>query len=124
MSAGPTMATLLLDNDNHDLCLNANGSIAFARPPYSTAQSVSCAIRTFLGECYYDKSLGVPYFGSILGKNPPLTYLIAQMEAAALSVPGVISAVCTIQSVKGRAVTGQVVFTDSDGATQTVALGS
>lgn len=116
------MATLLLDLDNHDLCLDANMSIAFAKPPYATAQSVSSAIRTFLGECYYDKTLGVPYFGNILGKNPPLTYLITQMEAAALSVPGVISATCTISSVKDRTVTGQVEFTDSGGNTQTVGL--
>jgi hypothetical protein len=116
------MPTLLLDQASWDLCLNANGSIAFAQPPYATAQSVSCAIRTFLGECYYDTSLGVPYFGNILGKNPPLPYLITQMEAAALSVPGVVSAVCTISSVNGRAVTGQVEFTDSDGNSQTIHL--
>jgi hypothetical protein len=123
MSAGPTMATLLLDNDNHDLCLDANGSIAVCQPPYATAQSVSCAIRTVFGECYYDDTLGVPYFGQILGKNPPLSYLRAQMEVAALSVTGVVSAICTINSVIGRAVLGQVQFTDVNGVTQTVALG-
>lgn len=122
MSAGPTQATLLLDQSSWDLCLDANGSIAVAQPPYATAQSVSSAIRTFLGECWYDTSLGVPYRSSILGKNPPLTYLIAQMEAAALSVSGVVSAVCTIFSTKGRAVNGQVTFTDSGGNTQTISL--
>lgn len=124
MSAGPALATLLLDQDSWDCCVDANMSIAFAQPPYATAQSVSSAIRTFLAECYYDTSLGVPYFGNILGKNPPLTYLIAQMETAALSVPGVVSAVCTISSVSGRTVTGQVEFTDSSGNTQTVGLGA
>lgn len=122
MTTGSTLPTLLLDQDNWDLCLNANGSIAMAQPPYATAQSVSSAIRTFLGECYYDTSLGVPY-GNILGKAPQLSYLIAQIEAAALSVAGVVTAVCTISSVNGRAVNGQVVITDSDGETQTVALG-
>lgn len=116
------MPGLLLDQDNWDLCVDANMSIAFAKSPYSTAQSVSSAIRTVLGECYYDQSLGVPYFGNIFGKNPPLTYLIAQMEAAALSVPGVVSAVCTIQSAENQVVSGQVVFTDSNGTTQTIAL--
>jgi len=124
MTAGPTMPSLLLDLDNWDLCLAANGSIALARPPYSTAQSVSSAIRTVLGEVYYDVTLGIPYFGNILGKNPQLTYIIAQMEAAALSVPGVVAATCTISSVNGRAVTGQVEFTDSGGNTQTISLGS
>lgn len=115
-------STLLLDQGTWDLCLDANGNIAVARPPYALAQDVSSAIRTFLGECWYDTSLGVPYFGNILGKNPPLTYLIAQMEAAALSVPGVISATCTITSVNDRVVTGQVVFSDGT-TTQTVSLG-
>lgn len=123
MSSGSPLPTLLLDQGAWDLCLDANLSIAFAKPPYATAQSVSSAIRTFLGEVYSDTSLGVPYFSNVLGKNPPLTYLIAQIEAAALSVTGVVSATCTISSVKGRAVTGQVVFTDSNGNTQTVALG-
>lgn len=115
-------ATLLLDQSSWDLCLDANGNIAVAQPPYALAQDVSSAIRTFLGECWYDTSLGVPY-GNILGKNPPLTYLIAQMEAAALAVPGVVSAICTITSVKGRMVNGQVAFTDSSGTPQTVSLG-
>lgn len=123
MTAGPTMPGLLLDQGSWDLCVNANGSIAFAQPPYATAQSVSSAIRTFLGECYYNTALGVPYFGNILGKKPPLTYLIAQIEAAALSVTGVVSAVCTISSANGRVVIGQVQFTDSGGNTQTVGLG-
>lgn len=116
-------STLLLDQGTWDLCLDASGNIAVAAPPYALAQDVSSAIRTFLGEVYYDSTLGVPYFGNILGKNPPVTYLIAQMEAAALTVPGVVSATCTISSVSGRTVTGQVDFTDSSGVTQTIALG-
>lgn len=119
---GAPYSTLLLDQGAWDLCLDANGNIAVAQPPYALAQDVASAIRTFLGECWYDTSLGVPY-RNILGKNPPISYLIAQMEAAALTVPGVVSASCTIQSVKGRTVTGQVAFTDSSGATQTVSLG-
>lgn len=123
MSAGPTLYTMLLDNDNHDLCLDAAGNMAVAGPPYSTAQDVSCAIRTFLGECWYDSSIGVQYRG-ILGKNPPLSFIRSQMEAAALSVPGVVSAACVIQSVTGRQVTGQVQFTDVNGETQTIPIGT
>jgi hypothetical protein len=123
MSVGAPLATMLLDQSSWDLVLDANGNIAVAQPPYASAQDVSSAIRTFLGEVYYNASLGVPYFGNILGKNPPLTYLVAQMEAAALTVPGVVSAVCTISSVSEGSVTGQVEFTDSSGTTQTISLG-
>lgn len=115
-------STLLLQQGAWDLCLDAAGNIAVAAPPYAIAQDVSSAIRTFLAECWYDTSLGIPYFGNILGKNPPLSYLITQIENAALTVPDVSSPVCTISSVKGRAVTGQVTFTDSSG-TQTISLG-
>jgi hypothetical protein len=122
MSAGPTASTLLLDQSNWDLALEANANIAVAQTPYATAQDVSSAIRTFLGECFYDDSLGVQYFGAILGKNPPLSFVTAQMEAAALTVPGVVSATCTIQAVAGRAITGQVLFTDVNHVTQTLAI--
>lgn len=116
------MATLLLDQGSWDLCLDANGNIAVANPPYATAQDVSSAIRTFFGEVYDDTTLGVQYFGKILGKNPPLSFVRSQIEAAALSVPGVVTAVCTIQAISGRAITGQVAFTDVNNVTQTLAI--
>lgn len=122
MTAGPVLPTLLLDQGAWDLCVDAAGNLAVAQPPYATAQDVSSAIRTFLGECWYQTDLGVQYQG-ILGKNPSLSFVRAQMEAAALSVPGVISAVCTLQAVSNRQVTGQVQFTDSGGTTQTIPIG-
>ena len=117
-------STLLLDIGTWDLCLDAQANIAVADPPYAPAQDVSSAIRTFLGEVWYDSTLGVQYFGKILGKNPSLSFVRAQMEAAALTVPGVVSATCTLSSVTGRQVQGQVVFTDVSGTTQTLALGA
>jgi hypothetical protein len=123
MSGTTLYSSLLLDQSNWDLCVDAKSNIAVARPPYSTAQDVACAIRTFFGEVYYDKTLGVPYFGKILGQDPSLSYLRAQIEAAALSVSGVVTATCSIESVTARKVTGSVVFTDSSGQQQTVSLG-
>jgi len=114
--------TLLLDIGSWDLCLDAFGNVAMASPPYSIAQDVSSAIKTFLGEVYYDTTLGVQYFGKILGKNPPLSFIRTQMEAAALSVPGVVAATCTISAVAGRQVQGQVQFTDVNNVTQTLQI--
>jgi hypothetical protein len=114
--------TLLLDIGTWDLCLDAFGNMAVAAPPYAIAQDVSSAIRTFLGEVFYDTTIGVQYKGKILGKNPPLSFIRSQIEAAALSVPGVVSAVCTIQLVNGRQVTGQVQFVDVNNVTQTLSL--
>lgn len=115
-------STLLLDQGSWDLVLDAFGNIAIAAPPYALAQDVSSAIRTFLGEVYYNTALGVQYFGKILGKNPPLSFIVAQIEAAALSVAGVVSAVCTISSVSGRAISGQVEFTDVNNTTQVLSI--
>lgn len=109
------MNTLLLDRTTWDLCLDAYGNIAMAAPPYALAQDAASAIRTFQGEVYYDTTLGIPYFDQILGQFPSLQLMKAQFVAAAMTVPGVVSAVCYIDSIAGRTVTGQVQVTDSTG---------
>ena len=114
---------MLLQQGAWDLCVDAAGNMAVAQPPYATAQDVCSAIRTFLGDCWYDTSLGVQYRPGILGTKPSLAFVRAQMEAAALSVPGVVSAICILQAVSGRQITGQVQFTDVNGVTQTIPIG-
>lgn len=118
------MKTLLLDNSQWDLLTDAAGNIAAATAPYQRAQDVASAIKTFLGEVWYDSSMGVPYFQQILGKAPPIQFFKDQMVRAALTVPGVVSADCVIESFQDRTVTGAVTFTDSSGATQSVAITS
>jgi hypothetical protein len=118
------MNTLLLDVALWDLCLDADGNIAMAQPPYALAQDVASAIRTVLGEVWYNDTLGIPYFQQILGKRPPLPVLQAYMVQAALTVPNVVSAICIIDSVDRatRKVIGQVQFTDNLGNTGSVSL--
>jgi hypothetical protein len=115
-------ATLLLDNTNWDLCLDSNGDIALTTWPYALAQDVASAIKTFLGEVYYNTTIGVPYFQKILGKRPSLAVFQALMVQAALTVPGVVSATCVIESFTNRQIMGQVQFTDIEGQTGTVVL--
>lgn len=129
--------TMLLAVDTWDLCLDAAGNIALATEPYALAQDVASAIKTFLlgenedvasiavsGECWYDDTLGIPYFDQILGHNPPLAVLVGYMEAAALTVPGVKSATVVLQSFNPttRVAIGQVQFTDSNGVVGTVSI--
>lgn len=116
------MKTLLLDNSLWDLCLDANGDIAVASEPYSRAQDVASALRLFLAELWYDTSKGVPYFQQILGKTPPVEIFKEHMVRAALTVPGVVSANCVVESFEGRTVKGAVTFTSEDGTTGTVAI--
>ncbi len=116
------MDTLYLSPTTGDLCLDSNGNIAVATGEYAIAQDVSSAIKTVLGEVFYNTTLGVPYFQQILGKRPPLPLIKAQLVAAALTVPGVVSAVCYIAKVEAGACSGQVQFKTSTGQTQTVAF--
>lgn len=118
--SGPN--TLLLVTDAWDICLDSGGNIAMARPPYALAQSVANAIRLFRGELWFDTRPGVPYFETVLGHAPPVSYFESEMVRAALTVPGVVSAQCVIEGVDARTLTGQVSFTSTDGTTQTVQL--
>jgi hypothetical protein len=114
------MKTLLLDNTGWDLLVDAAGNIAVASEPYALAQDVASALKLFLGELWYDNSKGIPYFEDILGHTPPVTYFQELMVRAALTVPGVTSAECTIESFENRTVTGQVTFRTSTGQIGTV----
>lgn len=115
------MKTLLLDQILWDFVLDADGNIAVASEPYSLAQDAASAIRTYLGEVYFDTTVGVPYLQEILGRSPPLTLLKSELKKAAETVPDVASASVFIATVAGRVVTGQVQVTSaSTGQTSTV----
>lgn len=105
------MDTLLLDIDVWDLTLDAAGNIAVASEPYSLAQDAASAIKTFLGECYYNTTLGVPYDTQIFGQPLQLSLLKALLVDAAKTVPDVASAVCFITAFTERGVSGQVQVT-------------
>jgi hypothetical protein len=116
------MKTLLLDTAAWDLVLDAYGNIALADDPYRIAQDVATAVRTFAGECWYDNTLGVPYFSEILGEWPPAALIKSLIEQEASKVEGVAQATCLITGFSGRAVTGQIQITDTSGSTQSVSF--
>jgi hypothetical protein len=109
--------TLYLDPSSWDLALDISGNIALASEPYSLAQDAAAACRTFLGECWYDTTVGVPYWAEILGHFPALTVVKASLVNAALTVQGVVSAQVFISGVASRQITGQIQVTDSTGTT-------
>ena len=98
-----------------DLALDASGNIAKASVPYALAQDAASAIRTFIGEVYYDTTQGIPYFTQILGQYPPLNLMRQQFIRAAMTVPGVKAAQVYFTSYTNRVITGQVQVTDYDG---------
>ncbi len=115
-----TYSTLLLDQTEWDLVLDASGNIALASPPYALAQDVASAVRTFLGEVWYDTTEGIPYWTEILGQLPPASLLIELINQAALTVPGVVSAQTSIGSFGDRTVKGQILFVDENNETTTI----
>ena len=116
------MRTLLLDRTTWDLCLDSSGHIAVATGAYSVAQNVASACRLWLGEYWYDTTLGVPWL-TVLGQPASVALIKSLMERAALTVTDVVSANCLIASITtGGDVTGLITVTDSSGVTQTVSF--
>jgi hypothetical protein len=109
------MDTLLLDQDDWDLVLDLYGNWAVASNPYSQAQDAASEIRTFQGEAYYDTTLGIPYWVSILGQNAPLSLVKSEMTKAALRVPGVTQARAFLYELRSRVLRGQVQITNAEG---------
>lgn len=100
--------------------LDASGNIAMAQEPYAIAQDVASAVKLFQGELYFDADQGMPYFDQILGHAPPLSFLKAQVEAAALTVPNVVAAKASVTQYANRQVTGSVEVIDTTGQAHNV----
>ena len=95
--------------------VDASGNIAVATEPYALVQDAATACRTFQGECWYDTTVGVPYWTLILGERPPISLIKSVFESAALTVPGVVSATFYLGAIIDRQLTGQIQVTNSSG---------
>lgn len=107
--------TLLLDRTAWDLVLDANGDIALAGEPYAIAQDVASAIKTFIGECWYDVSQGIPFWQEILGHMPPESLIKSRIINAAKTVPNVAEVKVVFVDFTDRALSGQVQIIDVNG---------
>ncbi|WP_233874002.1 hypothetical protein [Paraburkholderia adhaesiva] len=114
------MRTFLLDRTGWDPVLDASGNIACASDSYQVAQDVASAIQTFRGECWYDTTLGIPYWQAVLGQLPPASFIRSELVNAALTVPNAASATVTQLVLNGRQLAGEIDVTDTSGNTQTV----
>lgn len=108
-------STLALNSVTWDLQTDVNGNIAVASGAAALAQDAASAIKTFLGEVWWDTTVGVRWMQSILARNPPLSVLKQQLVDAALTVSGIVSARVFISSFSGRVVSGQVQIVSSTG---------
>lgn len=107
--------TLLLDTDEWDLVLDANGDIALADEPYAISQDVASAIRTFKTDCWYDQRKGMPYWQQILGHYPPMALVRSAIVKEAMGEPKVVQVTVNRLGITDRRVTGEVLVIDADG---------
>jgi hypothetical protein len=110
------MNTLKLNPATWDLMLDSQGNLAVATGGAALAQDVASAISTFLGEVFYDTTVGVPWQSEVFGQQFSASLVGALLAQAALTVPGVVSAHATGLVISGGAVTGTLEFTDATGA--------
>lgn len=108
--------TLPLDG-GWDVVLDPAGDWVFTDADTSIAQDVASAIRTFIGECWYGVNLGLPYFESILGKRPPRSLLVDQIQQAAKTVANVATAQVTFLGLRNRVLTGVLIVTSTSNQT-------
>ena len=111
-------ATTLQLSAAWDLMSDASGNIATISGGAQLAQDAASSCRCFLGELYFDTSQGVPYWQNLLGTGttPPQAIIVAKLQAAAMTVPGVQSATVTITSITARTCRGTVSVTGTDAA--------
>ena len=86
---------LALDTNAWDIFLDSTGNIACLddytqeRLVDLICQRVRHRLQTFQGECYLDRSVGVPYFSEVLKKNPDLRRVKNLLVATINGVEGV-----------------------------------
>lgn len=110
-----------LDTEAWDISLDSSGNMAIASNPYAVSQDVACACSTFLGEAWYDTSLGIPYYERILGHWPGTQLINTKMATEAKKLSYVQSAFCTTTVGKNtRAVSGVMTITDTNNNQSTI----
>lgn len=88
------MYDIALSANTHDLIFK-DGDLVLIDNAERVAQQVKIKLRSFLGEWFLDTTYGVPYFESILIKNPSLDHIRNILRQQILDVDDV-SAVTTL----------------------------
>lgn len=115
--------TTLAGGDDWDITLDESGDIKVLTGAEAVAMDVACACQVFLGECYYDNTLGIPYQTNVLGKKFSGSYLAQKLEQEAKKISAVSEAVATVLINRGsRKVSTTIRVTDTDGNTSEVTV--
>lgn len=114
--------SFLLD-DRWDIQLDDLGNIAITKNPYAVAQDVACACKTELGECFYNKSIGLPYFEKIFKRQVGIRFVQSKLQAEANKLSYVSQTQCTlaVDTIK-RLTTGMISIIDTNNEESTINL--
>ena len=80
---------LLLDSASWDLSLSAT-DLELVTGVDAIAQHLAQRLKTFLGEWFLDRRIGVPYLQQVLVKNPDPVVLDSALKAEIIDTPGII----------------------------------
>lgn len=83
------MSDIKLDASNNDIDLS-NNQLELVDETDAIAQHLLVRLRFFKGEYFLDQRLGVPYYQSILVKNPRLVVVRSIFREVILETPGVL----------------------------------
>lgn len=81
------MADILIDNDC-ELVFRDN-DLVFADGDAALVQHLRIRFQFFLGEWFLDARIGVPYYQSILIKNPDIPFVVSVFRRVVLTTPGI-----------------------------------
>lgn len=81
---------LALETSTWDLHLDNTGNIATLSDAVALlSQRIQCRLQTFRGECFLDRSIGVPYYSEVMKKNPDLGRIRSLLASVIAGVDGV-----------------------------------
>ena len=114
--------TLALDYDRlaptkfWDLTLDNGNNIGTQPGSYAIAQDVASALQTYLGEVWFDTTVGLPYFTQVLNGPTNVPLIASLFNRAAKTVPNVVDAQSTLAGItSSRKLTGVVKVIDTTG---------
>ena len=117
------MKTLFLNTDTWDLAIDTSGNIAIATDTYQQAQDIASSCRVFYGDDYYNKTDGIPYLESIMGKSDyPISLYQRHIHDRSMMVSGVVSVDVKLEPLKNRIMSGAIEFTNEQNMRGTIGL--
>lgn len=74
---------------NYGDLLIVNGDFVLVDGAQAILQDIITRLRTFLGECFIDNTVGIDYFNSVMVKNPDQATIDGIFQNVILATPGV-----------------------------------